>query len=180
MTFLRTNSRYGVLCLVIALLFVASCNNTPDLRVVTFEVTTDRGGVAQPVGGEEFRLLKGNYIDLLGGNSKDPNGASKLSDVTVLMRDSGASPEERTRVNQPFQTHSLALAKTDAQGKAKFPAVLPGNYWVVGWTRVGENQLMIWNYPVEIKKNDSEKQQHVVLNSANAAATVPYTPRAQR
>lgn len=160
------------------LLCVASCAKEPNLRVVTFEATIDHDGRTQPIASETFHLLKGNLIDLLGGNSKDPNGASRLSDVTGMLSEN-SNPEGRARMNQVFQNHAIALVKTDAQGKAKFAAVLPGTFYIFGRTRVGENQLMIWNYPVELKE-DQKGEQHVVLNSQNAATTVSYIPPPRR
>jgi hypothetical protein len=149
MTFLRlkllhANSCSGLMCLIAAFLFVASCANQPNLRVVTFEAAIDRDGRTQPVARETFHLLKGNLIDLLGGNGKDPNGASRLSDVTGMLIES-SNPEGRARMHQVFKNHGTALTQTDALGKAKFAPVLPGTYYIVGWTRVGENQLMVWN-----------------------------------
>jgi hypothetical protein len=38
---------------------------------------------------------------------------------------------------------------------------------------------MIWNYPVELKE-DQKGEQHVVLNSQNAATTVSYIPPPRR
>ena len=171
---LKTNTGRGLLCLLAALLFTASCDNTPDLHHVSFEVTIDRDGRTQPVTNGEFRLLKGNLIDLLGGNSKDPSGVNKLSDVSGWMIES-TDREARARITQVFEKYSLARATTDSQGKGKFAPVLPGAYYVVGWARVGENQLMIWNHPVEIKKQEDPPT--VVLNSSNAATIIPY-PRA--
>lgn len=172
------NSRSGLLCLIAVFLFVGSCTKEPKHHGVTFEVGIDRDGRTQPVAGETFRLMRGNLIDLLGGNSKDPNGTDRLSDVTATLPGS-SDPEARERMGQVFQKNVVALVQTDTQGKARFPLVLKGTFHIIGWTRVGTNQLMIWNYPVEVKE-EQEGEQHVVLTSANAAATVSYTTPAQR
>ena len=168
-----------VICSIVTLLLVvlAACNQEPELGVVTVEVKTDQNnGRAQPVARANFRLLKGNFIDLLGGNSKDADAAKKLWDVVDYE---SRTPSERyTRVGQVFENHSIATAQTDAQGKLKFPPVLAGTYYVAGWTRVGEgNQLVIWNYEVKVKKDE---EQNVVLNSANAATIAPYPSSAPR
>lgn len=178
MKLLHANFRRGLICLMAVLLCVASCANEPNLRVVTFEAAIDRDGRTHPIGRTPFYLFKGNLIDLLGGDSKDPNGAGRLADVTGMLPEV-SNPEGRARMYQVREKHVIARAETDAQGKAKFAAVLPGTYYIFGWTRVGENQLMIWNYPVELKE-DERGEQHAVLNSSNAATTVSYTSAARR
>ena len=40
------------------------------MTVVTIQVGIDKEGRQQPVTGESFYLLDGNFIDLLGGDSK--------------------------------------------------------------------------------------------------------------
>lgn len=80
--------------------------------------------------------MRGNLIDLLGGNSKDPHGTDRLSDVTATLPGS-SDPEARERMGQVFQKNVVALVQTDAQGKAKFPPVLKGTFHIIGWTRVG-------------------------------------------
>ena len=172
------NSRSRLLWLIAVLLFLGSCAKEPKLHVVTFEVGVDRDGRTQPVAGETFRLLRGNLIDLLGGNSKDPNDTGRLSDVTAQLSGS-RDLEARARMSQALEKNGVALVETDAQGKAKFPPILKGTFYIVGWTRVGENELMIWNFPVDVKE-EQEGEQHVVLTSANAATTVSYTTPAQR
>lgn len=156
---------------------LAACNQEAELGVVAIDVqSTQKDGRTQPVARSHFRLLKGNFIDLLGGNSKDADALKSLWDVADY--ESHTESDRYTRVHKVFQDHVIATAQTDAQGKAKFPRVLAGTYYVVGWTRVGDgNQLMIWNYEVKVKKDE---EQNLALNSANAATLAPYPSSAQR
>lgn len=159
----------AIVTLTAALVFLASCDNRVKMGVVTIEVSLDKEGGTQPVAGEEFRLLNGNMIDLLGGNSKDPNGATKLWDLSILATRDDSDPERRMRASQPFQTNSLSFTKTDSQGKGKFLPVLLGTYYIVGWARSGNDQLVIWNYEIQVK----EGEQNFGLNSSNAATIAP-------
>ena len=166
------------MCVTAAIFFV-SCASQPDLRVVTIEVTADHDGRIQPAANDEFRLLKGNLIDLLGGNSKEPKDVSMLSYISATLIESSYKPEIRERIIKVYENHSIATVKTDSQGKAKFPAVLPGSYHVVGFTRLRGSRVMVWNYGIELKKEDRKAEHHVVLNPANAATIVSYSGRAE-
>ena len=46
--------------------------------------------------------------------------------------------------------NSAILIKADASGNAKFVAVPPGTYYVVGITR-SNDQLLLWNLKVDLK-----------------------------
>ena len=165
----RLKANCAGLCLMASLVLVASCLSDKDPAkrgVATIEVAvTDKDGRTQPVAKEMFRLLTGNMIDLLGGNSNDPNGAKKLWAVA-----DDPDPEAVIRVHKVFLKHVLSSATTDAQGKAKFGPVFPGTYYILGWTSVGqEDEIMIWNYKIEVKPGE----QKFILNSSNAATVAP-------
>ena len=175
---LTSTSGLGLICLVVLILIGGSCLNSKYHRgVVTIHVSVDKDGRQQPVTGESFYLVRSNPIDLLGGNSKDPKDVSKLADLTALAVNN-SDPHERTRVQQAISENSETSFRTDSQGEVKFPPVFIRTYYIVGWTRVGENQLMIWNAAVEIEKGEK----NVVLNPSNAAlvATIPTSTRKSR
>ena len=169
-----TSTSCWLICLLALILVGGSCLNSKYHRgVVTIHVSVDKDGRQQPVTGESFYLVRSNPIDLLGGNSKDAKDVSKLADLTALAVNN-SDPHERTRVQQAISKNSETSFRTDAQGEVKFPPVFIRTYYIVGWTRVGQNQLMIWNQPVEIERGEK----NVVLNPSNAAlvATIPSAP----
>src|SRR3989440_1997242 len=58
---------------------------------------------------------------------------------------------------------SLGLLLVDFQGRASFPTIAPGKYWVVGFTRT-RGGCAVWNLPILLKPGENS----VILDQKNA------------
>lgn len=63
-----------------------------------------------------------------------------------------------------IKPHIVASATTDFQGKAKFPSVKAGSYYLFGFTKAGKSAV-VWNYGITIKSGTNS----IILDNKNAA-----------
>jgi len=125
-------------------------------------------GKANPVGNHGFYLLK-DPVDaaLTKGGFQPPVGLSPISGMNAVC--TKQTPECQKAVAAIIADSATAV-KSGPDGKAAFPAVLPGIYYVFG---MGQHQgkPLLWNVRVQIKAGDNS----VTLDERNASAL--ETPR---
>jgi hypothetical protein len=165
--------------IAILIFFTAACGprrSEPEKSVVNLEVGVDYkiGGV-QPVARPEFYLLDsditaGNELDEFTIKDKTASPNLKLWALTAFVQ--GGYKEQRAKLSKIIQAHTAAQGTTDLQGKITFAPILPGVYYVLGWSPTRKDyELMIWNYRVEVKSG----AQKVSLSSSDSALLAPYS-----
>jgi len=74
--------------------------------------------------------------------------------------------ESRAKLVKMIEAHTKAKGVTDLHGKITFDPVVPGSYYIAGWsTTRKKNQMIIWNYHVTVKPGPQE----ACLSSEDAA-----------
>ena len=120
-------------------------------------------GKPNPVGNHGFYLLK-DPVDtaLIKGGFQPPAGMSPISGMNFVC--TRQTPDCQKAVAAIIADSATAV-KSSPDGKAVFPAVLPGFYYVFG---MGQHQgkPLVWNVRVQIKAGDNS----VTLDDRNASA----------
>ena len=157
-------------------LFVTACAHIgePEKSVLNLEVGVDyKYGGVQPVARREFYLLDSDLNELLGGTAGE--SPKRLWELTSFVDGSWGQEAEKKRADltEMIRTHATAKATTDLHGKLSFSPVVPGVYYILGWsTTRTEYQLMIWNYRVDLKPG----VQNVSLSSSDSATIANWLP----
>ena len=171
--------------LLLMSLLVASCETyrEPPKGVVTLEVGLDYayGGI-QPVARQEFYLLNGNLNELLPAKME-------LRDLTAFVEAQQANKattaqfwleknqQDREKLTNVIQAHTAAKGMTDLHGMITFAPIVPGPYYVLGWsTTRKESEVIIWNYRVDVKAGE----QKISLSSSDAATVGFILPPPRR
>jgi hypothetical protein len=161
----------------ILVLFVTACAQTgePEKSILNLEVGVDYeyGGV-QPVARQEFYLLDADLNELLGGTAGETS-KKRLWQLTSFVDGSWGQEADKNRADltEMIRTHTIAKATTDLHGKLSFGPVVPGVYYILGWsTTRTEHQLMIWNYRADLKPG----MQNASLSSSDAATIANWLP----
>jgi len=116
-----------------------------------------------PVGNHGFYLLKDPVnTALTKGGFQPPAGMSPISGMNAAC--ANQTPECQKAVAAIIADSATAV-KSGPDGKAVFPAVVPGIYYVFG---MGQHQgkPLLWNVRVQIKAGDNS----VTLDDRNASA----------
>ena len=120
-------------------------------------------GKPNPVGNHGFYLLK-DPVDtaLTKGGFQPPTGLSPINGMNLLC--TKQTPDCQKAV-AAIIANSATAVKSSPDGKAVFPAVLPGVYYVFG---LGQHhgRPLLWNVRVQIKAGDNS----VTLDDRNASA----------
>jgi len=120
-------------------------------------------GKPNPVGNHGFYLLK-DPVDtaLTKGGFQPPTGMSPINGMNLLC--TKQTPDCQKAV-AAIIANSATAVKSSPDGKAVFPAVLPGVYYVFG---LGQHhgRPLLWNVRVQIKAGDNS----VTLDDRNASA----------
>ena len=120
-------------------------------------------GKPNPVGNHGFYLLK-DPVDtaLTKGGFQPPTGMSPINGMNLLC--TKQTPDCQKAV-AAIIANSATAVKSSPDGKAVFPAVLPGVYYVFG---LGQHhgKPLLWNVRVQIKAGDNS----VTLDDQNASA----------
>ncbi len=118
-------------------------------------------GALTPVTSRNFLLLNDNLEDVLkqAGFQAEP-GRSPLRTMALCQ----ATDPNCKKGMAGISAHGVAAAKTDLNGKATFPGVAAGTYYLVG-AAASNNQPIVWNLKVDLRAGANS----VVLNSLDAA-----------
>jgi hypothetical protein len=120
-------------------------------------------GKPNPVGNHGFYLLK-DPVDtaLTKGGFRPPAGMSPISGMNAVC--TKQTPDCQKAV-AAIIADSASAVKSTPDGKAVFPAVQPGTYYVFG---MGQHQSkpLLWNVRVQIKPGDNS----VTLDDRNASS----------
>lgn len=119
-------------------------------------------GEDNPLDGAPFMLAKESFESVLGKAGLQPTpGASAIKLWT-------AACESKQQVCQQAFARLVAVSigrvKLDAKGKAQFPALPAGTYYVVG-SALYENRQMIWDLRIDLKPGANS----VTVDQRNAA-----------
>lgn len=119
------------------------------------------GGNTQPVARQQFYLLDENAEVIL----KDFWGDSvSIASITMDLNMPAFQTNGVQKSMQAIKPHVVSSVTTDFSGKAKFPAVKPGKYYLFGFTKAGKSAL-VWNLESVIKAGANE----IILDNNNAA-----------
>lgn len=119
------------------------------------------GGNVQPVARREFYLLDEDVAVIL----KDFWGDSvSIESITMDLNFPAFQTNGVQKTLQAVKPHIVASSTTDFQGKAKFPAVKIGKYYLFGFTKAGKSAI-VWNLKSVIKAGANE----IILDNNNAA-----------
>jgi hypothetical protein len=109
---------------------------------------TAQTGAPNPIAGHAFVLLRDNYVAALAkGGFQVPDGTSPIKALVAAC--TNKSPDCQTGV-AAINADTAAGIKLDANGKAIFPGVPPGTYYLVGSLH-NTTQFIYWDLPVELK-----------------------------
>ena len=123
-------------------------------------------GKPNPVGNHGFYLLK-DPVDtaLTKGGFRPPAGMSPINGMNAVCTKQTSDCQKAVAA---IIADSATAVKSDPDGKAVFPAVLPGVYYVFG---MGQHQSkpMLWNLRVQIKTGKNS----VTLDDRNSSPLEP-------
>jgi hypothetical protein len=174
------NGRNLLKPVIILIFFVSSCTlhrSEPQRGVVNLEVGLDYQleGV-NPVVGQEFYIVDTDLNQIIGGSKEDSQkeATKRLWVLTTFVDGSWGSAAEKQRADltRSISAHTAAKGKTDLKGDVTFAPIAPGVYYVVGWSTTRDDQLVIWNYRVEVRSG----LQKVSLSNLDAAAVAKWLP----
>jgi hypothetical protein len=117
-------------------------------------------GAAAPVAGRNFLLLNDDLTTVLtqGGFQAAPGNTALRTLAMCQPTDANCQKGMTAMLG-----HVVAATRSDAGGKAAFPGVAPGTYYLVGTT--GSNdQPILWNLKVQLKAGDNT----MILDQGNA------------
>ncbi len=136
---------------------------TPGNAVLSFSsgFAAAQAGGANPLAGRAFVLLRDSFDNVLAkGGFPVPTGIAPYR--AMLMACAQRSPDCQTAATA-INTASVTGVRTDAGGKATFPGVAPGTYYLMGSLFSGA-QILLWDIKVELRGGANT----VVLNERNA------------
>jgi hypothetical protein len=65
---------------------------------------------------------------------------------------------------QAIRQHAIAATTTDFAGRATFPQIPPGNYYIFGYTNI-DKAGAVWSVPVEVRDATAA---HIILDNSNS------------
>lgn len=117
-------------------------------------------GAAAPAAGSSFLLLNEELTAVLTqGGFQPAKGQSLLRTLALCQSTDPNCQKGKTAL----LGHALAAARSDVAGKAAFPGVAPGTYWLMGTTTSG-SQPILWNVKVQLKAGGNT----LILDQRNA------------
>jgi len=126
-----------------------------------------KSGDVKPVARVEFHLLDADLKDILSGANLKPEIRTNLDLITTFafaLSYQDLYQDTFQKSITAIKPHVVSSTTTDFQGKARFPAVKGGNYYLYGFTKAG-NSSVLWNLNVSIKGG----QNSITLDNNNAA-----------
>lgn len=105
-------------------------------------------GAANPFRNSAFLLLDGSAETILTtAGLRAPAGASVLGALGPACQSQAAACQQGVVA---LQSHALGVARPDPAGKAQFPGIAPGTYYLFGAVPVN-GKSVIWNLKVELR-----------------------------
>jgi hypothetical protein len=105
-------------------------------------------GAPNPIAGHSFVLLRDDYATALSkGGFQVPAGLTPAKATALAC--ANRSPDCQ-KAGDAINTDMAAGVRMDANGKATFPGVAEGSYFLIGSVRYN-NQFIYWDLPVELK-----------------------------
>jgi hypothetical protein len=118
-------------------------------------------GAPNPIVGHTFVLLRDNYETTLAkGGFQIPAGMTPAKATAQAC--ANKAPDCQTAA-AAINANSAAGVRMDATGKAAFPGVPAGSYFLIGSMRYN-NQFLYWDLPVELKAGANS----ITLDPSNA------------
>lgn len=189
---LRMNMKTTYLIFIIALLlFAQSCNTKVETALPNQENVLSveaalvfKSGDVKPVARTEFFLLNKSFDTILAESGF--MSSISASSLPQRIKDNFSNMNKinpvktfavAVNVSENIETLQLPLAKvindtkshiaysttTDFQGKAQFKDIKAGEYFLFGYTKVGES-VAVWNLKTEVKSG----QNTITLDQKNA------------
>jgi hypothetical protein len=116
-------------------------------------------GGTQAVAREDFLLLDADFRELL-WQQGTKLGFGELSALYLYPE---LHQEDVRNMTTVLKAHTVSAATTDFQGRASFPSVAPGKYWVVGFTRT-RGGCAVWNVSILLRPGENS----LILDQKNA------------
>jgi hypothetical protein len=129
-------------------------------------------GVQNPVAGKMFVLLRDSFDNVLAnGGFATPAGTSPY--IAMIRACTNRTPDCQ-KASDAVNAAGAAGGRLDATGTAKFAAVVPGTYWIMGAGVLGaanptDRKIFFWNMRVALRPGANS----VVLDSSNATVVHP-------
>jgi len=135
----------------------------PGNAVLSFTsgfVAAQAGG-ANPLAGRAFVLLRDSFDSVLAkGGFPVPAGIAPYRAMVVACAQ--RTPDCQTAATA-INGQTVAGIRTDATGKATFPGVVPGTYYLMG-SMFSSGQILLWDIKVDLRAGANT----IVLNQRNA------------
>jgi hypothetical protein len=136
----------------------------PGNAVLSFTsgfVAAQAGG-ANPLAGRAFVLLRDSFDSVLAkGGFPVPAGIAPYRAMVAACAQ--RTPDCQTAATA-INGQTVAGIRTDATGKATFPGVVPGTYYLMG-SMFSSGQILLWDIKVDLRAGANT----IVLNQRNAA-----------
>ena len=136
----------------------------PGNAVLSFTsgfVAAQAGG-ANPLAGRAFVLLRDSFDSVLAkGGFPVPAGIAPYR--AMLVACAQRTPDCQTAATA-INGQTVAGTRTDITGKATFPGVAPGTYYLMG-SMFGGGQILLWDLKVDLRAGANT----IALNQRNAA-----------
>jgi hypothetical protein len=129
---------------------VAGGASTPGNAILSFTsgFVAAQPGAANPLAGRAFVLLRDNFDNVLAkGGFPVPAGVAPYK--AMILACVQKTPDCQT-ASTAMNGQTVAGVRTDAAGKATFPGVPPGTYYLMGATFTG-GQMLLWDIKVELR-----------------------------
>jgi hypothetical protein len=129
-------------------------------------------GVQNPVAGKMFVLLRDSFDNVLAnGGFATPAGTSPY--VAMIRACTNRTPDCQ-KASDAVNGAAAIGGRLDATGTAKFAAVAPGTYWIMGAGVLGaanpaDRKMLFWNMRVALRPGANS----VVLDPSNATVLRP-------
>jgi hypothetical protein len=120
-------------------------------------------GDTKPVARTQFFLLDEDLRAILKPFGETPGTLGSKMDFLYAFSDSTKSKAEYDRIKAAVESHVIATATTDFNGKAKLTDLVPGTRFVYGEFHVGSNRVA-WNLKVELKAG---AETSIILDNSN-------------
>ncbi|MFI5058344.1 MAG: hypothetical protein ACHQLQ_09160 [Candidatus Acidiferrales bacterium] len=114
-----------------------------------------------PLAGRALVLLKDSFDSVLAKSGFPvPAGMAPFKAITIAC--SNRTPDCQKAAGA-INAESVSGVRTDATGKATFPGVTPGTYYLMGST-FANGQMLLWNVKVELRAGANS----IALDQRNA------------
>jgi hypothetical protein len=137
--------------------------STPEapLGNATLSILSGLPGVPNPLAGRPYVLLRDSYGNVLAqGGVSVPQGVSPYKYAGTAC---GNRTPDCQKINNAIKASAASAVRADANGRASFPGVPPGTYYLMISVRYN-NQSLVWEQAVPLKAGSNS----VTLDQTNA------------